>query len=185
MVAAVLSATAEELGRVGYGAMRIEAVAQRSGVNKTTIYRRWPNKPELVAAALRELAAYPDDIPDGRLRDQLIGHYRATRDWFQTPLGLGIARMIQIERGREPDLDAILREKRANHRNVRAEIVADGVERGELPPDTDPELLSELMSSVIINRLIHYREPVTDAFIERVVDVVLAGARETYGAPQG
>ena len=49
---AVLRATAEELGRVGFAALRIEDVALRSGVNKTTIYRRWPTKQELVRASL-------------------------------------------------------------------------------------------------------------------------------------
>ena len=53
VVSDVLIATAEELTRVGYAAFRVEDVAARSGVNKTTIYRRWPTKPELVTAAVR------------------------------------------------------------------------------------------------------------------------------------
>ena len=50
VVEIVLKATAEELGRVGFLALRIDDVAERSGVNKTTIYRRWASKEELVAA---------------------------------------------------------------------------------------------------------------------------------------
>lgn len=102
------------------------------------------------------------------------------RDWFQTPLGLGIARMIQIERGREPDLDAILSEKRADQRAARRDIIVEGIARGELPTGTDAAVVSELIGAPIINRLIHYREPVTDAFITQVVDLALAGARATY-----
>lgn len=48
----VVSATADELSRVGYAALRVEDVAARSGVHKTTIYRRWPTKTELVAATI-------------------------------------------------------------------------------------------------------------------------------------
>ena len=50
VVQEVLTATAEELGRSGYAALRIEDVAERAGVNKTTIYRRWPTKAALVKA---------------------------------------------------------------------------------------------------------------------------------------
>ena len=52
IVDGVLEATAEELSRVGYAALRVDEVAERSGVNKTTIYRRWPTKSDLVRATL-------------------------------------------------------------------------------------------------------------------------------------
>ena len=55
VVQCVLKSTLEELAAVGYGALRIEDVATRAGVNKTTIYRRWPTKQELVACALRSV----------------------------------------------------------------------------------------------------------------------------------
>ncbi|MCB9730257.1 MAG: TetR/AcrR family transcriptional regulator [Deltaproteobacteria bacterium] len=176
MVTAVLEATAEELGAVGYGALRIEAVAQRSGVNKTTIYRRWPTKAELAAAALHELAAFPELEQTGRLREDLIAHFQRARDWFNGPLGRGIARMVQSERGREPELDAIMRAKRVEHRQIRARIVEAGVARGELPPGTDAMLLAEILSASIFSRLVHYGEPVDDGFIAAVVDLILAGA---------
>ncbi len=48
---AVLDATIAELSEVGYAALRIESVAERAGVNKTTIYRRWGDKAGLVATA--------------------------------------------------------------------------------------------------------------------------------------
>src|SRR5688572_4371387 len=71
VVERVLTATGEELSRAGYAALRVEDVAARSGVNKTTIYRRWPNKAELVAAALREMTTQPAAIDTGSLRDDL------------------------------------------------------------------------------------------------------------------
>ena len=58
IVADVLRATAEELARVGYAALRMEEVARVAGVNKTTVYRRWPTKEDLVSAAL---LALPED----------------------------------------------------------------------------------------------------------------------------
>ena len=71
VVDAVLKAVAEQLGLVGYAALRIEDVAARSGVNKTTIYRRWPNKHELVHAVLTE-SSYRMEVPDtGALRSDV------------------------------------------------------------------------------------------------------------------
>src|SRR5262249_40598485 len=69
VVRAVLAATTAELGRVGYAALRMEDVATTAGVNKTTVYRRWPTKADLVGAAMRGLGAPAQPAPDtGSLR---------------------------------------------------------------------------------------------------------------------
>src|SRR6516162_5006549 len=60
----VTRATAAELARVGYAELRVEDVATEAGVNKTTIYRRWPSKIELVAAAIRAINEPSGDLPD-------------------------------------------------------------------------------------------------------------------------
>src|SRR5688500_15054981 len=76
----VVKATAEELSRVGYAAMRVEDVAARSGVHKTTIYRRWPTKEDLVAATITTMirrsdrrAAIDTGTVRGDLRQSLLG----------------------------------------------------------------------------------------------------------------
>ena len=68
----VLKATLEEIGRAGYEALRVEDVASRSGVNKTTIYRRWPTKVDLVSAAMRHLAPAPEPPETGSVRSDLL-----------------------------------------------------------------------------------------------------------------
>jgi TetR/AcrR family transcriptional regulator, regulator of autoinduction and epiphytic fitness len=59
----ILQAVLDELGEAGYGALTIEAVAARAGVGKSTIYRHWPGKLELVEEALRTLKA-PIIVPE-------------------------------------------------------------------------------------------------------------------------
>src|SRR4029453_14587855 len=59
----ILGAVLDELGEVGYGALTIEAVAARAGVGKSTIYRHWPGKLELVEDAFRTLKA-PVNVPE-------------------------------------------------------------------------------------------------------------------------
>ena len=68
----ILEAVLDALGEVGYGALTIEAVAARAGVGKSTIYRHWPGKLELVEDAFRTLKA-PVVVPDqGSLRDRIV-----------------------------------------------------------------------------------------------------------------
>ena len=69
---AVLDAAFAELGEKGYGGLSIEAVALRSGVAKTTVYRRWPTRDELVADALDSRSDRNEPVPDtGSLRGDL------------------------------------------------------------------------------------------------------------------
>jgi AcrR family transcriptional regulator len=73
---AILQATLEELTDVGYDALSIEAVAQRAGVGKTTIYRRWPSKDELVIAAVQTIRVHVPIPNTGNLRDDLLSLVR-------------------------------------------------------------------------------------------------------------
>jgi AcrR family transcriptional regulator len=184
VVGAVLRATAEELGRAGYAALRVEDVAARSRVNKTTIYRRWPTKVDLVTAAIRHFADSPPPPDTGSVRDDLILLLKHTAKKTQTPLGRGIVRTIQLERA-HPDVDLVTRQMAAEHLRIRCLVVERGVLRGELPPGTDADLVVELTFAPVIRRVIAAHRPVDDAFIEAAVDVVLSGARSGAAVRRG
>src|SRR3978361_1317186 len=117
VVSDVLTATAEELSRVGYAALRVEDVAARSGVNKTTIYRRWPTKPELVGAALRSVWETPE-VPDtGSLRSDFVASLSKSATFAMSPIGRGLTRVIQVERA-HPELEPIARSLREDYRSL-------------------------------------------------------------------
>lgn len=176
VVTDVLVATAEELSRVGYAELRIEDVAARSGVNKTTIYRRWPTKPDLVGAAVRAVWESPE-VPDtGSLRNDFIASLKKTAAFAMSPIGRGLTRVIQLESA-HPELEPIARALRADYRSMRQLLVQRGIDRGELPQGADARFLSELMTAPIFSRLFTDGEAVETAFIENVVDVVLSGVR--------
>jgi len=178
VVSDVLVATAEELTRVGYAALRVEDVAARSGVNKTTIYRRWPTKPELVTAAVRAVWQSPE-VPDtGSLRDDFIASLKKTAQFAMSPIGRGLTRVIQLERA-HPELEPIALSLRADYRRLREQLVQRGIDREEVPAHTDARFLSDLMSAPIFFRLFTDGESVDGAFIETVVDVVLCGVRQS------
>ena len=177
VVTDVLTATAEELSRVGYAALRVEDVATRSGVNKTTIYRRWPTKPELVGAALRAVWQSPD-VPDtGSVRGDFIESLTRTAAFAMSPIGRGLTHVIQLERA-HPEVEPIARGLREEFRALREQLVTRGIERGELAPETDARFVSDLVSAPIFSRLFTDGESVDGAFIESVIDVVLTGIRE-------
>jgi AcrR family transcriptional regulator len=75
---AILDAAWEELGAVGYRDFTIEGVAARAKTGKQAIYRRWPGRPQLVVAAMREHApAYSGEVPDtGELRGDVLALLR-------------------------------------------------------------------------------------------------------------
>jgi len=181
VVARVLRATLVELARVGYARLRVEEIAARAGVNKTTVYRRWPTHAQLVDAALREgLARTTPPVPDtGSLRGDLLALLREQVESARSPLRRGIVRVLHAERA-EADLEVVVRAIREERRARRLEVVRRGVERGELPPATDTRLLLDLVFAPLFARLYTWGEPVDDRFLEDTVDVVLAGIRARY-----
>lgn len=169
VVEGVLHATLQELTRVGYANLRVEDVAERAGVHKTTVYRRWPTKAELVGAAIRQLQLPPIDT--GTVRGDLVASLLQVSDL--SPLERGLARVVLAERT-EPDLDALTRKLRKGFRRARMAMVERGVERGELPKGVDAALLVDLVTSPVQQALL-FDERIRPRQIERIVDVALAG----------
>ncbi|WP_437499577.1 TetR/AcrR family transcriptional regulator [Sorangium sp. So ce1099] len=177
VVRAVLHAAAAEIARAGYAALRVEDVAARAGVNKTTVYRRWPTKAELVRATLRLLADDHHAPPDtGAVRRDLLELVRRFVAMASTPEGQGIYRMLLAEL-HVPEVDALVRTLRDERLAPWREVLARGVARGELPPGTDLDLLVEMIRATVTNRLFRLRAPVDDGVLEAIVDVVVLGAK--------
>lgn len=167
----VLRATAEELGRVGYAALRVDDVATRSGVNKTTIYRRWPTKADLLAAAMERVAMKPV-LPDtGSLEEDVLTMLLDTLAFASTPIGPGIVRMMQVERS-HPDVEHVVRKVREHHRTSRTFVVQRAIERGELPSGTDPRVVGDLFFSPVILKVLR-GEPVSESYARAIVRIVL------------
>lgn len=175
VVTNVLQATLEELGRVGYARLRVDEVAVRSGVNKTTVYRRWPEKPGLICAALRSVGGDPVDPDTGRVRADLIAHFLGVLRGWATERGRGVMRVLAAE-GADPVVERLASTLRARYIGVRHRIVARGVTRGELPVTTDVELLVEVLSSAVESRVRRRPGPVDRVWLARVVDFTLGCA---------
>lgn len=173
---AVLEAAALELGRVGFGALRIEDVATRSGVNKTTIYRRWPTKLDLIAAVIENEKNPPTDFDTGTLEGDVRASLLELRTRLYAGRQRGVVQVLLGERG-HPEVTELVKKARERHAAVRRRLFERAITRGELSPDLDPSQLVELITAPIVSRILNVGLEVDDAFIELLIKVVCAGAK--------
>jgi AcrR family transcriptional regulator len=177
---AVLRAALEELAALGYSAFSFQSVAQRAGVHKTTVYRRWENRDALLLDALLERATEWVPVPDtGSLRGDLLGLAAGVVASVTTPEMEAVIRTFVAEAPRESELAARGREFWTVRFEVDQQVVERAIARGELPEDTDPAFVIEAVLGPLYFRLLISGASLDMAFAERVVDFVLAGVRAT------
>ncbi len=173
VVASVLQATGEELGRVGYAAFKVEDVAARSGVNKTSIYRRWPTKADLVIAVLAQFRDRAVAIDTGSLRQDLRQSLVTIVEMSNDPKYRGILQVV-VSRA-EPEVEEITQAIRNQQHQMRVAMVERGIARGEIPPATDPSLVADLVAGPVIRRLLTFGDKIGGHYVDAVLDIVLAG----------
>ena len=170
--AAILDATRELLAERGVGALTIEGVAARSGVAKTTIYRRWGDKDELALAVLidaTEAVRTPPDVGDTR-KELLTFIATATRIITENDVLAGLTSEIATR----PELSRIYQERVVDVRlRAMGEVIARGIERGDLRPDTNVRLAHEMLVGPRFYRLLYSGAPLDRRHATEVVDAVL------------
>jgi AcrR family transcriptional regulator len=173
VVDAVLRATGEELCLVGYAALRIEDIAARSGVNKSTIYRRWPSKADLVRAAITELTEHTVAIDTGSVREDLRESLLRLSRLHEIPKWRGI--MSTIANRSDPDVDELADQLRDQQHAMRVAMIERGIARGELPAAINAELVADLVTGPVFRRMFNFMENVDAGYIDQVLDIVFAG----------
>ncbi|HEV2256029.1 MAG TPA: TetR/AcrR family transcriptional regulator [Streptosporangiaceae bacterium] len=167
--AAIRAATLELLAEGGYARLTMDQVAARARVSKSSLYLRWPNKVALVADALQHRARAVPGVPDtgslpGDMRVFLTGLLRSRGEASRTLAA------VSGEIATNPEL------RQAWHRGLAGmltgclrQIIDRAVTRGELPTDSDVELLAGLPLSLLQTwRLEHHGQP-DDAVVDRIV----------------
>ena len=176
VVRRVLQAALEELSIHGYAALRMEDVATRAGVNKTTIYRRWPTKEELVRNLLVSLAEKSRaELRDtGSLEGDLLEMARDRHRSLCSVEGRGVFRMMTAERA-HPEVMAIARAVQRMRDTTPNLIVQRGVARGELRGDEDVELAMDLVRMVVVGGFVTHSERFDEEGVRRVLKLLLHG----------
>jgi AcrR family transcriptional regulator len=174
---AILAAARQLLAEGGLAAMSFEEVAARSGVAKTTIYRRWTSRGALALDAFLTDFQAQQPLPDtGTLRGDLLAALRAwIRSVTRTSAGPILAGLI-AESQLDPELAVAWRERVVESLRRQHKIMLDrAVERGEIPAGTDQEVVLDLLFGAAYHRLLHGYQPLTDRFARQVVDLIIAG----------
>jgi AcrR family transcriptional regulator len=162
------------LAEVGYDRMTMDAVAARAHVSKATIYRTWPDKPDLVAEALAYHFQDTPELPDtGSLRGDLLALMTIACQSGNSLNGEVVAGVMTAA-ARNPVLARTLREYMYEKKHtVHEAVIRRAAERGELDPDTDPHLLHEVLHSMVLARRLEVCDSLDDRFAQHVVDDVL------------
>ncbi|MEH1893574.1 MAG: TetR/AcrR family transcriptional regulator [Nostoc sp.] len=174
---AILQATLDLLAEVGYESMSIEAIASRAGVGKTTIYRRYTSKEELVADAiesLRDDLAIPDTGSFWGDMDILINN--ATKK-IDSPLGRQTLALIISTASSNPQFAEVYWTKYTKlRRKAFSKVLERAKSRGEIHKDADVDLIIDLVSGSLYYALIFKptTEPV-EAYMRRTMNLLLKG----------
>jgi AcrR family transcriptional regulator len=162
------------LGSHGYAGLTLDELAARSGVAKTTILRRWPSKAAVAAAGVEQVALQSVDVPDyGTLRGDLQALLHGAVDTFVRGRGQFVPRLLR-ESGHHPEITDLLFTVIHTRRQAYRRVLALAIARGELSPTSDQELLIDLLIGPIWTRLLITRDPITDQYVDSVVEAVLA-----------
>jgi AcrR family transcriptional regulator len=176
---AILDATRQLLAHDGdVGALTIEAVAARSGVAKTTIYRRWRDKWELAldAVMVDMLPRFDEPVDVGDTRSELLTFVNSVvRMLATTPYGPAMQGLVS-QIATSPDLARVYREHVVAPRLAQlAPVIQRGIARGDLRADTEVRLVHELLLGPIFYRLLLSGAPLDPTLGPRLVDAILAG----------
>jgi len=175
--AAIVDAVLAVLADVPYSKMRMDDVAQRAGVAKTTLYRRYPSKVALVRATLEQYLTRFTFLDSPDVEAVLSDITRQQVDEFATGAPGAALSNVCAEANHNPELAAVVRQAFRAKRKELARVLRRGIADGQLRADLDIELMVDLLLAVFPYRLLVSGEPVPRDLAARLPRALLDGAR--------
>lgn len=170
----ILASAVDLVRELGFDRASLETISTRAGTSKSTLYRRWSNKSELIVEAVQRRIGAAFWFPDqGNFRDDVLRALHVLADWLARDAA--ILRTLAEAGQRDPLLRAeIDRQLAQPHNAMWEECVIDRArERGELRPSVDVSWLNELCEGVLFSRLLLLDGPVGAAYLQRLTDEVV------------
>ena len=177
IVEEILTRTLEELATAGLDGLSVERVARRAGVNKTSVYRRWPTREALVAAALEgileDVAAH---VPDtGTLRGDLLGLLGGVVGFVSTPLGQAVLRAGLSDSAQSSVAALAARQMRRQSASPVHLLVSRARARGEWRSGVKGEQVIFALVGSVIHRVLLEHGEVSKRWLASLVDMMLFG----------
>ncbi|HLG95735.1 MAG TPA: TetR/AcrR family transcriptional regulator [Bryobacteraceae bacterium] len=175
----VLAAAGQILRSKGYSQLTMERVAAESGVAKTTLYRSWPTKAALCMDLYLDIAVRELNMPNTGDVASDLKHIANTVVHLQTrtvagPAFLGLIAEAQLNPGTRAAFMAEFAERR---REVTRAVLRRAIERRQIRPDTDIDLLIDALGGAVTFRLLQGHAPLTSRFTNALVMLLLEGCR--------
>lgn len=177
---AVLDAALRELVEHGYAALSVEHIAERSGVHKTTIYRRWQSKEAVLAEAVDDQADALVPVPATDSIDADLRTFtRALVDLLTStdPLLAGVVRVLFSEASHDSRIAELKRDLYARRYAELRAVVRSAIARAQLPADTDVRELVGLCAAPIYYRFLVTQEPIDHDVADHAATTALIATR--------
>ncbi|WIB26846.1 TetR/AcrR family transcriptional regulator [Curtobacterium sp. MCSS17_015] len=189
---AIIQSTRALLATKGYSSMTIRDIVEHAGVTRPTLYRRWPNKYELVVEALqyglrKQREAYPPlNLDDFTPREAMVEAVRRLDPRFHNPRAMSLHGNFMAEAEREPGLLAQMREHGNQPRcQELADVLTQLQERGAVRKDVDIDIIVSLAFGSYFADFNRYGHDVPADFAERVVATLWPLLAEEHGRASG
>ncbi len=171
-----MSATLQLMAEGGVRDLRMDDVADRAGVGKATIYRRYPSKNALVSAAVATLVneiAIPDT---GSTRADLLALMEQAVELYSGPLAPRLMPSLVEEARRNPELATTVREQFLTaRRSALSAVLKRGIRRGDLRRSLDLDLALDVLAGALFYRLLVTGGPIDKGLAVGVVELILRG----------
>lgn len=174
---AVLTRTLEELATAGLEGLSVERIARRAEVNKTSVYRRWPTREALVAAALEGiLEDMGSQVPDtGSLRGDLLGLLGPLMEFMGSPTGRAVVRAALSESAASSVAELASRRLKQQSKSPVRALVARARARGEWRAGVKGEQFVFALVGAILHRAMLEHAGLTRRWLGSLVDLMLLG----------
>ncbi len=176
--AAILAATAELVAEIGYSNLTMAAIAERAGTTKTALYRRWSGKAELVHEAAFPAAPTALEMPTGDITTDIRAMIAGARDVYTRPVVRAALPGLIADMAADDHLNARIRDRFTATFSAVRDRVLEGMERGEVHPDIDPDRLVEVIGGATMLRLLlDPARPLDEDWVDQTTAIVVHGVR--------
>lgn len=178
LVTKLLESAMDEFMRVDFDSFSFESFAKRVGVNKTTLYRRWPTKEALFEAACEWVVKDWPPLPDtGSLAGDLVEYLEGLHTLMLLPKVQGSIR-VQFSRSLPPAFVEVSEAIRNRRERESRTMFRRAIERGELSEEVDARLVLTVLGSTVLQSTLMAEKKPERAQLEKIVDLVLYGAMQ-------
>ncbi len=176
--AAILFAARDLLERGGLTAVTIEAIAQKAGVSRPTIYRYWPNAPAVAMAAfLEKTGAASAAASPGSALSALRAQLHALADAFAAPAGRSVAAMVAAAQSETELAKAFRNEFIARNRDATRALLERCIADRSIAEPDDMDVTLDLIFGPLFYRLLMGHAPITRGFVDQLLDTVVRARR--------